>query len=117
LKGAWNYVTPFGYSSADFRSGPAVNPAINTDLDANRPSIVAARTASDDGHSWVCDGYVFPSITNNNGTFGYRQYHMNWGWDGSDNGFFYCDNWSVTRYDGTLYDFQYNHRAIVNIHR
>ncbi len=119
LKGAWNYVTPFNYSSADFVNGPAVNPAINIDLNAYRPSIVAASTGGNGngGHAWVCDGYVFPSITNSVGTFGYRQYHMNWGWNGRSNGFFNCEDWNVTDNAGIVHNYQYNHRAIVNIHR
>ncbi len=33
------------------------------------------------GHSWVCDGYQ-----------GTDYFHMNWGWSGSSNGYFYLNN-------------------------
>ena len=33
------------------------------------------------GHSWVCDGYQATDY-----------YHFNWGWSGSDNGYYYLNN-------------------------
>jgi hypothetical protein len=46
------------------------------DLDAKRPLIYSG-SGPDGGHAWVCDGYQ-----------GSDQFHMNWGWGGSYNGYF-----------------------------
>jgi len=45
------------------------------------------------GHAWVCDGY---DASNN--------FHMNWGWSGSDNGYFATSNLAAGGY--TFNDFQ-----------
>ena len=50
--------------------------ALNTELNAGRPVIEKGR-GDDGGHAFVCDGY------DNNGL-----YHINWGWNGSCNGYF-----------------------------
>ena len=38
---------------------------------------------NDDRHAWVCCGYK-----DSTGTTTYKQYYMNWGWEGSGNGWF-----------------------------
>lgn len=50
------------------------------DLDAKRPLIYSGQGPSG-GHAWVCDGYQ-----------GSDQFHMNWGWGGSYNGYFTLNN-------------------------
>ncbi len=50
---------------------------IETDLNANHPVQYAGIDTAYGGHSWVCDGY---DAKNN--------LHMNWGFSGSDNGYF-----------------------------
>jgi hypothetical protein len=49
---------------------------LRSDLDAKRP-IIYSGSGPDGGHAWVCDGYQ-----------GSDQFHMNWGWGGSYNGYF-----------------------------
>lgn len=53
---------------------------IKTEIDANRPVLYSA-SGSEGGHQFICDGY--DSSTN--------ELHFNWGWGGSDNGFFTVD--------------------------
>ena len=50
---------------------------IDHELSNRRPVIYDGRTSSDVGHAFVCDG------ADGNGF-----YHINWGWDGSCNGYF-----------------------------
>lgn len=55
---------------------------LKTNLDAARPILYRGRnSAQNTGHAWVCDGY---DASNN--------FHMNWGWDGSSNGYFSVDD-------------------------
>ena len=112
----------FGYSSADHHDG-TVNYRINNDLDAGRPSLVGGYRGSSNlgfnltgGHLWVCDGMVGTTCTTSSGSmFSQRQYHMNWGWASTGNGYFASDDWQVTT-SGTSYNYQYNHHVVVNIH-
>ena len=54
-----------------------------------------------DGHAWVADGYMrgfecyYDDNGNVNGGYCYVLFHMNWGWNGSYNGFFGLNNFSV----------------------
>lgn len=50
---------------------------IDHELSNQRPVIYDGRTSSNEGHAFVCDG------ADGNGF-----YHINWGWDGSCNGYF-----------------------------
>ncbi|MFH0894951.1 MAG: C10 family peptidase [Bacteroidota bacterium] len=52
------------------------------------------------GHSWVCDGYQ-----------GTDFFHMNWGWGGSSNGFFYLNALTASGYN-----FIDGEQAVVNFH-
>ncbi|NOQ27486.1 MAG: hypothetical protein GQ564_19155 [Bacteroidales bacterium] len=58
-------------------------------------------------HAWVCDGYR----TFSNNCYGWLYFHMNWGWNGSSNGWFGISSWTP----GTR-DYKYNQRVVVNIH-
>ena len=50
------------------------------ELDAKRPLFFSGRSSSAGGHAWIVDGYTtVDSIT---------YFHVNWGWSGSDNGFY-----------------------------
>lgn len=53
---------------------------LRADLDAKRPLIYSG-SSPDGGHAWVCDGYQ-----------GTDQFHMNWGWGGSYNGYYTLNN-------------------------
>ena len=49
----------------------------NTDLEAGRPILMGGESNSSGGHEFVCDG----RDANN-------KFHINWGWEGSSNGYF-----------------------------
>lgn len=53
-------------------------------LDQGRPMCYSGQPLSGAGHEWNCDGYQ--------GTTGSEMFHMNWGWGGSNNGFFLLTN-------------------------
>lgn len=54
------------------------------ELDAHRPLFFSGQSASAGGHAWIVDGYT----TINDNTY----FHVNWGWAGSDNGYYTIDN-------------------------
>lgn len=61
---------------------------LNAELDLNRPIIYGANDNDfDAGHSWVLDAYTSGDM-----------YHCNWGWSGSDNGWYLMDNFEVNGY-------------------
>ena len=89
-----SYVTYFGYNATTIkgyqRTHGNYNDAawlalIETDLNAGRPVQYAGQDPSDGGHTWVCDGYDASGNV-----------HMNWGWAGSDDGFFSINNLLTT---------------------
>ena len=59
-----------------------------SELDARRPLFFSGRSASAGGHAWIVDGYT----TINNSTY----FHVNWGWAGSNNGYYKIDNMRTT---------------------
>ncbi len=63
-------------------------------LDEGKP-VLYSGSGGTGGHAWVCDGYQDTSA-----------FHMNWGWGGSNNGFFDVTN---------LTDFPDGHQIVVNI--
>ena len=78
---------------------------LKADLDAGRP-IMYSGASDEGGHSFVCDGY------NNN-----DQFHFNWGWSGSYDGFFSLN--AMTPGTGGIggggYDFSEDQDAIIGI--
>jgi len=62
-----------------------------------------------DGHAWVCDG--FKSITYHDSGNSYLRFHMNWGWNGTNNGWYSCNNFNPGGYD-----FNYKTGCVINIH-
>ena len=64
------YITHNTYTDADWET------IIYNELESGRPVYYEGSSMKEGGHAWVCDGYQ-------NGYF-----HMNWGWNGDDNGFF-----------------------------
>ena len=52
-------------------------PHLKTELNAGRAVMYQGVDASQGGHGWVCDGF---DASNN--------FHMNWGWEGQDDGYF-----------------------------
>ena len=83
-----SYIAPalvkfFGYDrgcnlrSREYFSKSDWEATVRNELDNGRPILYGGFTVSASGHSFVCDGY------NQQG-----YYHMNWGWDGLNNGYF-----------------------------
>jgi hypothetical protein len=72
---ACNYQSAFTYSASNWASMMVAN------LDAGHPMIYSGSDPTEGGHAWVCDGYQ-----------GTNYFHMNWGWSGAYNGYFYVNN-------------------------
>ena len=68
-------VYKYAYTTANWES------LLRTELNAARPIFYFGTDTSQGGHAWVCDGYS-----------GTNYFHMNWGWSGSANGYFYVSN-------------------------
>lgn len=73
---------------------------MTTNLDDKKPIIYAGRESSGAGHAWLCDGYQ-----------GADYFHFDWGWEGSDNGFYYLNNLNTS--NGT---YNSEHEALFNIY-
>lgn len=86
------YVQKSGYSTASWNS------LLQGDLDAGKPMNYSGQGSSG-GHSWVCDGYQATDY-----------YHFNWGWSGSNNGYFY-----LTNLNPGGYNFNSQQQAVVHI--
>ncbi len=72
---------------------------IKGDIDLGRPVQYVGWDPNGGGHTWVCDGYDQNDFL-----------HMNWGWGGSANGYFFLDNMN-----GGGYNFSDGHEAVVGI--
>lgn len=122
-------VNTFTYASAqNINYGTSSYSTVQNELNARRPVILSGYNTSNsswfglvveyrDGHEWVCDGYSDTDYywCNSDGTqggAGYLNFHMNWGWDGTSNGWYSFNNWAPS---GTNFNFQYYRRAIINI--
>ncbi|MGP8215013.1 MAG: thiol protease/hemagglutinin PrtT [Bacteroidia bacterium] len=87
----YSYASYFGYTtdildglqySSTTRTWTATSwqDTLEAELNHNRPIEYAGQETAG-GHTWVCDGYE----SNND-------FHMNWGWNGVDDGFFALSN-------------------------
>ena len=110
------FINRYGYSNASF--GDFNNQTVKQQIRWNRPVILAAHQEANcflgwcsykRGHAWVCDGYNSWSSCETGNTYTY--YHMNWGWRGTDNGYFAYNNWNP---DATG-SFNENKRMVYNI--
>lgn len=64
-----------GYSTLNYET------LLKTELDNGRPIFYFGTDNSYGGHAWVMDGYQ-----------GTNYFHMNWGWSGYNNGYYYLTN-------------------------
>jgi len=123
-------INTFTFSSAQNISyGIGSYSTIQNEINYSRPVILSGYNVKNsswlgliveyqEGHEWVCDGYsateyYWCNQDGSQGGAGYLYFHMNWGWDGTSNGFYGFDNWAPY---GTGFNFQYYRRAIINIH-
>ncbi len=81
-------------------------------------SFLGINTGYNDGHTWVCDGYLQSTYTGCDGELvlgaTYLLLDMNWGWDGNSDGWYDFDYWSVL--NGTTQNYLYNRAMTYNIH-
>jgi len=91
----YSYVNYFGYNAATLTgayessySSSAWANIIENELNNSRLVQYAGFDATYGGHTWVCDGYN----TNND-------FHMNWGWNGADDGYYSVDSLNPSPYD------------------
>jgi streptopain len=105
----------FGYSpNMRYLSYPTSSTNITNDLNSRMPVLFKGGRQGnwfifpvyEDGHAWVCDGYQ----KNNNCTNTFLNLHMNWGWDGSWNGWY-----SSSNFNPGGGDFNYQSAVIVGI--
>ncbi|HOH99027.1 MAG TPA: C10 family peptidase, partial [Bacteroidales bacterium] len=72
------------------------------EINAGRPALYAGHLSGGGGHGWVMDGY------NNNTSTIY--FHMNWGWGGSEDGWYTVDNLAPGPYN-----FSVDHKLVIGI--
>ncbi len=80
---------------------------IYNEIANSRPVILIGQTASDAGHFFILDGYSV------NGGVGY--FHVNWGWDGGDDGNYLLSAMDPSMMGGPGNGFNYNQGVIVGI--
>lgn len=109
----------FGYQNATYSDFN--HSTVKQQLGWNRPVMLSGyrtmvvncfgffcSTKYENGHAWVCDGYRSTHFCNTGNT--YLHLYMNWGWNGSLNGWFAYNRWNP----GTR-DYQYKKKMIYNI--
>lgn len=72
---------------------------IKAEMDAGRPVLLAGSSTASGGHAFVCDGYNSAN-----------KYHINWGWSGSSDGYYY-----LNALNPSGYNFTSNRQAVVRI--
>lgn len=82
---------------------------IQKELQARRPLLVSGEADNGSGHAFIIDGYRFDGST--------PYYHVNWGWNGSDNAYFLIDNMrpSEAGTGGYPYNYSYDYTLFFGI--
>ena len=82
---------------------------IQKELQASRPLLVSGEADTGSGHAFIIDGYRFDGST--------PYYHVNWGWNGSDNAYFLIDNMrpSEAGTGGYPYNYSYDYTLFFGI--
>ncbi|MDB5284763.1 MAG: Peptidase family protein [Bacteroidota bacterium] len=94
----YNMQTMQGVYQADYTSADWIA-LLKNELSAGRPIQYQGEDASRGGHTWVCDGYDANDML-----------HMNWGWGGSDNGYF-----TLSSLTASGFNFSNNEEALIGI--
>jgi len=97
LKTHFGFPTAYSVEKDDYSNSSWVN-LLKTELDAGRP-ILYRGSGNSGGHAFVCDGY-------NESNY----FHFNWGWWGSNDGYFL-----VTALNPGSYDFSSGQSAVINV--
>ncbi len=78
---------------------------LNADLDAHRPILYSASDDNGDGgHAFIIDGYDSDG-----------NYHLNWGWYGTGDGWYAINALNVTHRDGTNLKYNTSQQAILGV--
>ena len=114
LQGYFGYSSARTYMTTIERMGIAGNDnyrnAILASLDAGMPVSIGIRTASNQGHQLVVDGYGFDESGN-------LFCHLNFGWQGAANLWYkFVDNTLVASNEGETFEFVYIDEIAYNIH-
>ncbi|MDF1575135.1 MAG: thiol protease/hemagglutinin PrtT [Bacteroidales bacterium] len=80
FRNIFHYSDASVYISRGSYSGTGWEEMLRTELDNGRPVYYRGNNVSDGGHAFICDGYM-----------GSDYFHFNWGWGGSQDGYFYLD--------------------------
>ena len=82
---------------------------IQKELQARRPLLVSGEADNGSRHAFIIDGYRFDGST--------PYYHVNWGWNGSDNAYFLIDNMrpSEAGTGGYPYNYSYDYTLFFGI--
>ncbi|MDO6517789.1 C10 family peptidase [Zobellia uliginosa] len=112
---SWAYPWLVDGGMGAYSYGGAIHEEFNhnrvlSDLNRNRPVILEGKEKplvsfnfDHLWHVWVCDGYKRLSYCHEGILYQWLYLHMNWGWNGNDNGWYAFNNWNP---DGTTL----NHR-------
>jgi len=101
----------FGFNAPDLREKKDFPDAnwknlLKGEIDKRRPICYRGENlGGNPSHIWVVDGY---NVDNNNNV---NQFHCNWGWGGTSNGFYTLSN--LTNVNG--YNFNYKHQVLTLI--
>ncbi len=88
-------------NKASFSTDAAWDALIKAEMDQGRPCLLAGNDGTGAaGHEFVCDGYNIPV----------NHFHINWGWAGSYNGYFY-----LTALNPGSYNFSSGEQATIRI--
>lgn len=97
LEQYYKYSTSCQYVLRSSYSASAWLTLLKQQIDNEQPMVYSGQS-SNGGHAWNCDGYIGDD------------FHMNWGWGGSSNGYYNLDNLVAGGYD-----FNSSHGAVINI--
>ena len=88
-------LSPSFFSEADWHT------RIQAELMSHRPILVSGTSDGGSGHAFIIDGFRFDQST--------PYYHVNWGWNGSDNAYFLIDNMRPSEAGTGGYNENYSH--------
>lgn len=99
LKNYFGLPSTVRYVERDQYSEPSWMDMIYNDVNSRQPILYVGADASYGGHAFVLDGYDKDGLV-----------HINWGWDGDQNGFF-----DVSLLNPTGYQFEFSQGMIIGI--
>lgn len=98
------FLNTFGYTNATWKHwgydrSPGGDFLIPVGNIQNGMPVIFQGFDQSEGHGWVCDGtqetlYMWCDGSTQIGN-GYLDFHMNWGWGGTSNGWFAYHNWTI----------------------